>query len=70
MHHIYNILSTRLVVQQCHKDLGILFSLDLTWEQHYKHILSKAYAELWAYYAVLSANYIHPRSRRLSTLLW
>ena len=39
----YDILSTQLVAQQCHKDLGILFSPDLTWEQHYKHILTKAY---------------------------
>ena len=38
----YDILGIQLVAQQCHKDIGILFSSDLTWEQHYKHILSKA----------------------------
>ena len=42
----YDILCTQLVAQQCHKDLGILFSSDLMWEQHYKHILTKAYKTL------------------------
>ena len=30
----YDILGTQLVAQQCYKDLGILFSPDLMWEQH------------------------------------
>ena len=42
----YSVLSTEIVAQSYHKDLGVFFTQDLSWEHHYRHVLSKAYNAL------------------------
>ena len=40
---IYTISDTRIPRSDCHKDLGIILSVDLSWDKHYKIITSRAY---------------------------
>ena len=40
---IYTISDTRIPRSDCHKDLGIILSVDLSWDKHYKTITSRAY---------------------------
>ena len=40
---IYTISDTRIPRSDSHKDLGIILSVDLSWDKHYKTITSRAY---------------------------
>ena len=42
----YKIADTQVVTNSSHKDLGITISSDLSWDQHYKNIIPKAYRML------------------------
>ena len=42
----YNISSTEIAAQSHHKDLGVFFTHDLSWDYHHRHVLSKAYSAL------------------------
>ena len=43
---VYNISSTQVATQEYYKDLGIIFSQNMSWDLQYKHMLSKAYKTL------------------------
>ena len=42
----YKIADMQVVTSSSHKDLGIIISSDLSWDQHYKNIIPKAYGML------------------------
>ena len=42
----YSLNSSPLIHKECHKDLGILLTSDLSWSAHYRYIFSKAYKQL------------------------
>lgn len=42
----YSMNGTAITSCRSHKDLGIILSSDLSWSDHYKHILAKAYGKL------------------------
>ena len=44
--HTYNICGQNIEPSTCHKDLGILLTDLLTWEEHYNYISSRAYKQL------------------------
>ena len=39
----YKIADTQILTNSSHKNLGIIISSDLSWDQHYKNIISKTY---------------------------
>ena len=43
---VYNISSMQVATQKYYKDLGIIFSQNMSWDHQYKHMLSKAYKTL------------------------
>ena len=42
----YKIADTQVLTNSSHKNLGIIISSDLSWDQHYKNIIPKAYRML------------------------
>ena len=42
----FKLLDVPVVTNTTHKDLGIILSVDLSWDYHYEHITSKAYRML------------------------
>ena len=42
----YKITDTQVLTNSSHKNLGIIISSDLSWDQHYKNIIPKTYRML------------------------
>ena len=42
----YKIADTQVLTNSSHKNLGIIISSDLSWDQHYKNIIPKTYRML------------------------
>ena len=45
-----------------HKDLGILFSSDLSWTEHYNHIIPKAYKTVELLRRIFKSNKTQTKS--------
>ena len=50
----FKLLDVLVVTNATHKDLGIILSVDLSWDYHYEHITSKAYGMLGLFRRPLS----------------
>ena len=52
-----------------HKDLGILYSHNLTWTEHYKHITAKAYNTLGLLHRTFKTNNIQAKKHLYISLV-
>jgi len=61
----YNISTMQVATQAHHKDLGVIFSQDMSWDNHYKHILSRAYRTLGLLRRTFSKQHLSEVKRKL-----
>ena len=52
----FKLLDVPVVTNTTHKDLGIILSVDLSWDYHYEHITSKAYRMLGLLHCTFSKS--------------
>ena len=57
----YFVDGSPLTYKECHKDLGIFFSSDLSWSKHYGYILSKAYQQLGLLRSTFSTSFVNTK---------
>jgi len=62
---VYRIASTDIVTWSVHKDLGIVMTDDLSWNQHYENIIPKAYRMLGLLHHCFSQFQTVPAKRTL-----
>ena len=53
-----------------HKDLGIFFNNNLTWTDHYDHIITKAYNTLGLLHRTFKTNNVQVKKQLYISLVW
>ena len=61
----YKIADTQVLTSSPHKNLGIIISSDLSWDQHYKNIIPKTYRMLGLLHCSFSKHQIVTAKRNL-----
>ena len=62
---VYNISSMQVATQEYYKDLGIIFSQDMSGDHYYKHMLSKAYKTLGLLHRIFSKQHLPEVTRNI-----
>ena len=61
----YKIADTQVLTSSSHKNLGIIISSDLSWDEHYKNIIPKTYRMLGLLHRSFSKHQIVTAKRNL-----